>query len=102
MTIKKPIKGIFFDIGWTIAYPAAGDYWTLPESLFDRVDKGIFEGLPEERKKTAFEKAMKYLETNHLIFNTDEEFEQFISYYRILSDEWPELNITERDIRDCA
>jgi putative hydrolase of the HAD superfamily len=99
MIIKKPIKGIFFDIGWTMAYPATGNFM-LPKSFFNRVDNEVFNELPKERKDRTFEKVMRYLEHNHLVLSVDEEFEQFINFYKILSEEWPELNITQRDIRD--
>ncbi len=101
MVNKTPIKGILFDIGWTIAYPKTGTF-LLPGSFYERTDSTVFGAIPEERKKLAFEKGMKFLEADHLVLSVDKELRQFVNYYMILSAELPELGITEEDARVFA
>lgn len=103
MTVEtqKPVKGIFFDIGWTMAYPATGDFWTLPKGFFLGRSE-IFKSIPKHRIDSALEKGMKYLDDNHYILTVADELSQMTQYYEIIFGCWPELDIGINDICDFA
>ena len=84
------IKGIFFDLGWTIFRPV-NDNWFINQKMLEFTSMQIIDSLPSEKRKTAFNKALKYLDDNHLLFSEDEEVEQFAGFYKIIAAELPEL-----------
>lgn len=45
MTINKPVKGIFFDLGWTIFRPATGD-WMLTAKAMEYIKPEILWSIP--------------------------------------------------------
>jgi len=100
--LRKPIKGVFFDIGWTMAYPATGDFWTLPKSFFSLGRSEIFKSIPKHRIDSALEKGMKYLEDNHYIPTVADEMAQMTQYYEIIFGWLPELNVNKNELRDFA
>jgi putative hydrolase of the HAD superfamily len=91
------MKGILFDIGWTLNYPASGD-WMLTSKCgeFD------FASVPRERTAAAFAEAANYLEKKHLIFTEDEEYEQFRHFYAMIANALPELGASAAQIDEIA
>ncbi len=86
------IKGIFFDLGWTIFRPA-NDNWFINQKMLEFTTMKTIESLPSEKRNAAFNKALKYLDDHHLLFSEDEEIEQFTEFYKIIAVELPELGI---------
>lgn len=101
MALYTPIKGIFFDAGWTLFYPTT-EHWLMPHKCAEYIDPHVFSAIPKDRKDMAFANAMKYLDDNHLIVTEEEELEQFKVFYSMLSFDLPELDLTERKIEDIA
>lgn len=102
MTLQRPIKGIFLDFGWTMAYPIIKEYWTLPQKALEFIDLSLLAAISEARRNEAFTKSMEYLDNNHFLMTETEEFNQFKEYYRILAGYLPELAITEEIIEIIA
>ena len=90
---------IFFDVGYTIDYPASGD-WVFTklfyESAADKINR-----CPAEQIREARAAGLDYLEKNHLIRNEAEEADKFYHYYSIIS-EVLQLKLTEDEIVEIA
>ena len=99
MKLKVPIKGIFFDMGWTLLHPASGDCWA---SAAMGISPELKASIPKTKWENAFKKAMKYLDDNHLLFTEEEEYRQFQVFYGIVAAELPELGMTAADIDAAA
>ena len=101
MKLNAPVKGIFFDAGWTLLYPATAD-WFINLKLTDCIDGDIYAAIPESRKAAAFGHAQAFLDANHLVLTEEDELKQFETFYSMLADDLPELALTEQQIRDIA
>lgn len=95
------IKGIFFDIGYTLCEPMAGD-WRFTTKFYELIDKDTLNQIPQERIIRAFQKSSKYLDDNHFLKTLQEEYEQNIVAYTLMADELPELNLTHENIKTIA
>ncbi len=90
---------IFFDVGYTITYPASGD-WMFTNRFFEIAADRLKQCTPDQIRK-ARTVGESYLEKNHLIHDVEEEAGQFCHFYRIISDEL-KLNLSEEEIRAAA
>jgi putative hydrolase of the HAD superfamily len=88
-----PMKGIFFDLGWVLFYPASGD-WLLTRKCYEYIDTSVWQTIPKERTEAAYAAALQYLDDNHLILNVADEHTQFRSMYQIFADALPELHLS--------
>ena len=90
---------IFFDVGYTIDYPASGD-WMFTKKFYgiasDRLNRCSAEQI-RKAKKTGVD----YLEKNHLICDEEEETDQYYNYYKIIS-EALQLKLTNDEIIEIA
>ena len=90
---------VFFDIGYTIDYPASGD-WMFTKCFYEiageRLDKCSSDLINSARYKGA-----EYLDMNHLIRDEEDEIKQFRQYYRIIS-ECLNLDLTEDELMTVA
>ncbi|MCL2775982.1 MAG: HAD family hydrolase [Oscillospiraceae bacterium] len=94
MKLRAPIKGIFFDAGWTLFYQTC-EYWWFPKEC---IDPHLFNGIPDDKRDAVLQKALKYLDDNHLILTEEEEIEQFKTVYSMISSDLPELALTKQKI----
>jgi len=101
MYLHKPIKGIFFDVGWTMNYPASG-HWMITKKAYEYIDINIVNSLPKERISKAYEKCMDYLNKNYLLKTEEDEYEQFKIFYTMFSNLLPELKILNKQIEEIA
>ena len=92
--LHAPIKGIFFDYGWTLFYNTC-EYWWFPKEC---LDSNLFNEFPDDKRDIAFQKALKYLDDNHLILTEEEELEQFRTIYSMISYDLPELALSKQKI----
>ena len=97
----KPVKGIFFDIGWTLSYPLSKD-WFICNKMIECIDMDTFAAIPKNKKAAAFERALNYFDENHLLVSEDEELEQFKTFYSMLANDLPELAISSEQINVIA
>ena len=90
---------IFFDVGYTIDYPASGD-WVFTnrfyESAADKLNRCTAEQIREAKAA-----GLDYLAKNHLIRDEEEEADRFYRYYSIVS-EALQLKLTEDEILAIA
>ena len=82
-------KVIFFDVGYTLDYPASGD-WMFTKKFYeivgDRLNRFTSEAIQRAR-----ELSLEYLEHNHLVKSIEEEYQQFVRFYSDISQH---LNLT--------
>jgi len=95
------IRGMFFDLGWTLCYPASGN-WMLTDRFYELAGREALSSLPEERLEAALSAGMKYLDDNHLILTEDEEAEQFRQYYAMLAEALPEIGLSQGQVGEIA
>ena len=82
--ILKGKKVIFFDVGYTLDYPASGD-WMIINKLKELAGDRLSSISPDAIQE-ALKRGYQYLETPHLIKTIDEECENLYHYYSILSE----------------
>ena len=95
----KDKKFIFFDVGYTLDYPASGD-WMFTKKFYEIVGDKLNKYSSVEIQK-ARELSLEYLENNHLVKNTEEEYYQFIRFYSDIS-KYLNLSLTEKEIQAIA
>lgn len=99
--LSKPVKGIFFDLGWTLLYPLSGDWeFTEPAKKLFHWEK--YTALPQERVKAARQAATQYVAERHRLDTLEEEYQQMVPYYSIIAEALPELGVTQQDIETVA
>ncbi len=82
------IRGIFFDLGGTLLYPPSGSF------MFSELAKRYFppeklDAMPPERVRAAKDRAYREraVERSRPVLSTEEEYDVFLRYYTVLSDE---------------
>lgn len=95
------IKGIFFDIGYTLCKPKNGN-WRLTDKFYEYIKYDVFMNVSEQRIIDALKKSSKYLDENHLLSSLDEEYQQNIIAYSIIAKELPELGLSRYSIENIA
>lgn len=98
MKLHGPIKGIFFDIGWTLVQPRSGDW------MFSSFARQYFpqDKLDNDRARAAMKEGSAYLDSHHLLSTIEEEEALFYRYYAGISAALPELGLTDEDVRKVA
>ena len=92
-------KVTFFDVGYTLDYPASGD-WMFTNKFHELVGNKLAKYNTEEIQK-AKNISLEYLEKNHLVQSVQDEYCQFIHFYSEISSNL-ELCLTEAEIRAIA
>lgn len=95
MALKKPIRGIFFDLGWTLFYPPSGS-WNLSEFARRYFPREI-EARPEFQ--AAQRAGTEYLDSHHLMSSVEEEYDCFLHYFTLLAQAVPDRGITGEDVK---
>lgn len=98
MALKKPIRGIFFDLGWTLFYPPSGN-WRFSEFARRYFPREI-EARPEFQ--AAQRAGTEYLDSHHLMSSVEEEYDCFLHYFTLLARAVPDRGITEEDVKKIA
>ena len=101
MQIQAPIKGIFFDVGWTLLRPVY-ENWLIINKMAEYTDMKAFGDIPKDKISAAFNRALQYLDDNHLLFSEDEELKQFEVVYSMLAEDLPELALTREQTHKIA
>lgn len=99
LDVLKDKKVIFFDVGYTLDYPASGD-WMFTKKFYKIVGDKLSRYTSEEIQK-ARELSLEYLEKNHLVKNTEEEYFQFVRFYSNIS-RYLKLSLTDEEVREIA
>ena len=99
---KRMINTIILDYGGVLAYPISGN-WFIPFDLFKIVGFVNMLKLFVKRNKlnNAFNAGNVYLNENHKLFTEEEEYEQFIHFYKIVFKEL-KINIDDHRIGKLA
>ncbi|MFC6652352.1 hypothetical protein [Paenibacillus rhizoplanae] len=100
MTIQKPVRGIFLDLGWTIFRPATGD-WRITLKALEYINPQILGSIPQEQLNTAISKANEHLK-NEVYKTEDEELERYTNYYKTMAEGLPEIHLTDEQAEIIA
>ena len=99
--LRQPVKGIFFDLGWTLVYPPSGD-WEFTQPAQKLFNWEVYQSLPKERTAAVRKEANDYLEAHHHISSLEEEYDRMLQYFTIVAQKLPELGATRQDIEAAA
>jgi len=75
-------------------------HWFIPPKFFEYVNKEKFLSIEKEKINNAFSNAQKYLFNEKLIKDRKEELKHFTNFYKLFSENLPELEIN--NIEDLA
>ena len=92
-------KVIFFDVGYTLDYPASGD-WMFTKKFYEIAGEKLRQ-FGFEDIKNAYALSMDYLNKNHLVKNLEEEYQQFVRFYSDISLNL-NLGLTNEEIQTIA
>lgn len=87
------IKGVFFDLGWTLEVPFNGD-WMITNRFREVCGWREPVPVPQPEMNSALTESSKYLQQSHKMSTPEEEFEQFTRFYEILGGKIPQLGMT--------
>ena len=99
--LRQPVKGIFFDLGWTLVYPPSGD-WEFTQPAQKLFNWEVYQSLPKERTAAVRKEANDYLEAHHLISTLEQEYDRMLQYFTIVAQKLPEVGATRQDIEATA
>ena len=96
---KTQIKAILFDAGDTLTRPTTGNWFVPPgfTPLFEELG-----GIDSEPLRRAFQNAYGYLSDHHQSNTEQQEYEQFLEFYRMFLTEIQYPHLTETLIADLA
>ena len=100
--MKELLSGksvLFLDVGYTIDYPASGD-WMFTKRFYELAADRMKQCAAEQIRR-AWMTGVEYLLKNHAVRDEEEEAGQFYHYYRIVSEELG-LRLTENELRRLA
>ena len=93
------IRSILFDSGRVLNMSSTG-HWFIPPKFFEYVNKEKFLSIEKEKINNAFSNAQKYLFNEKLIKDRKEELKHFTNFYKLFSENLPELEI--KNIEELA
>ncbi|MCF2648319.1 hypothetical protein ACTQ5K_12525 [Niallia sp. Sow4_A1] len=94
MIINKPLRGILFDLGWTIFRPYTGD-WKITAKALEFINIELLHSIPKEKLHIAFLKANECLKPE--IYKKEvEELERYINFYKKIGKMLPEIKLSEQ------
>lgn len=74
------IKGIIFDLGYTLITPLTND-WVLTESFFSFIPKETLHKQDPKKAFESFSNAYQKLKDDHVCHDTDKELKQWTQFY---------------------
>lgn len=95
------IKAVLIDSGKVLNGPVTG-HWFITPNFFSFIDENIFKTIDAKQRNAAFNKAGDYISKQSLIITEEEEFLYFYEYYKIFSNELPQLKLKDNQIRAIA
>ncbi|MDZ4992564.1 HAD-IA family hydrolase [Clostridium perfringens] len=98
---KSKVKAILFDSGRVLNRPTTG-HWFITPNFFEYVDKQKFDSIKKSKRNNAFSKAYEYIDKQKFILTESDEYTHFLEYYKIISNNLPELDLTNGDIKSIT
>lgn len=95
------IKGILFDLGFTLEKPESGD-WMLTKKFYSYYPKEKIDALPKEELFNAISYASIPLRAHHKISTLKEEEELFTQFYLDMISKLPQFEITKEIAKDIS
>lgn len=98
---KRNIKAVLFDSGRVLNESRIG-HWFISPRFFEYVEEGKYNSINKEKINEAFKKAGQYINSQILIETKEDEYVHFNKYYKIFSNNLPELELKEEQINNLA
>lgn len=98
---KRTIKAILFDSGKVLNQPATG-HWFITPNFWQHVDKVKYQKIDSKKVSRAFREANKYIEAQSTIITKEDEYQYFLKFYTIFSENVPELEMGVEQIEAVA
>lgn len=95
------MKGIFFDIGYTLCRMNTGD-WRATDKFYEYIPREYMAGLPGEVIRSAYDEGNRVQAEWNFVMNTDEEYRMNIESYQAMIACFPEISVSEEAIREIA
>lgn len=98
----KNIRGIFFDVGWTLLSPRYGSWVYNTEKIAGLMKSERFLAIPEERRREVTTRAQAFLDSKVRVESEEEELEFTRAFYGMIADGLPELGLSPGDVDEIA
>lgn len=96
------IKGIFFDVGWTLLAPRYGNWIYNTARLDEIMNSERFLAIPEERRRDVLTRASAFLDSIVEVESEEKELEHMRAFYGMIAAELPELGLSAADADEIA
>lgn len=97
MQLKKPVKGIFFDLGWTLLQPPSGS-WLYSKLFASYFTPEKLSALPQERVKAVFSQASDFFSAHVSVADIREEEAITRRFFQILTQGLPEIKLSPEEL----
>ncbi|WP_341479424.1 HAD-IA family hydrolase [Clostridium gasigenes] len=98
---KRKITAVLFDSGRVLNKSSTG-HWFISPRFFEYVDGKKYNAIEKEKINGAFRKAGQYINSQILIKTKEEEYVHFKKFYEVFSENLPELELKEMQIKGLA
>lgn len=95
------IKGIFFDVGWTLETPSSGD-WVITDRFRELCGNSTVDAAYSKLQKVITDISADYMEKNHLMSTLEQQESQMVYFYTLIAQAVPELSLSAVQIADIA
>lgn len=96
------IRGIFFDIGWTLLSPRYGTWVYNNEKIAGLMKSERYLSIPEERRREVLARAQAFLDSKVRVETEEEELGYNRAFLGMIADGLPEMGLTPGDIDEIA
>lgn len=95
------LKGLFFDIGYTLCRMNTGD-WRATDKFFEYIPREYMAGLSPDIIASAYEAANAVQTTWNFVWNLEEEVRMHVEIYRAMIQKFPGISVSEADLKEIA
>ena len=95
------LKGIFFDIGYTLCRMNTGD-WRATDKFYEYIPREYMAGLSPDIIASAYEAANAVQTTWNFVWNLEEEVQMHVQSYRAMIQKFPGISVSEANLQEIA
>lgn len=95
------IKGIFFDIGYTLCHMNTGD-WRATNKFYEYIPREYMAGLSSDCIARAYEAGNEVQNRWNYVRDLEEEYQMNVESYRAMIREFPEISISDEGLQEIA
>lgn len=95
------LKGIFFDIGYTLCRMNTGD-WRATDKFYEYIPREYMAGLSSDIIASAYEAGNAVQAKWNFVWNLEEEVRMNVESYRAMIGKFPGISVSETDLQEIA